>query len=56
MCIRDSLIPAPQSFIAKILFVEGVNDVRPDNWTLADDGTMAILPVNSDEIKITNID
>ena len=50
------LIPAPQSFIAKILFVEGVNDVRPDNWTLADDGTMAILPVNSQEINITNID
>ena len=50
------LIPAPDSFIAKIIFVKGVSEVRPDNWTLADDGTIAILPVNSEDITITNID
>ena len=50
------LIPAPQTFLAKIIFVRGVNEVRPDNWTLADDGTMAILPVNSEDITITNIE
>ena len=49
------LTPAPQNFIAKIIFVRGVNEVRPDNWTLADDGTMAILPVESEDITITNI-
>ena len=50
------LIPAPDSFIAKIIFVKGVSEVRPDNWTLADDGTIAILPVNSEDITITNIE
>ena len=50
------LIPAPDSFIAKIIFVKGVSEVRPDNWTLADDGTMAILPDNSEDITITNIE
>ena len=49
------LTPAPQNFIAKIIFVRGVNEVRPDNWSLADDGTMAILPVGSEKVKITNI-
>ena len=49
------LTPAPQNFIAKIIFVRGVNEVRPDNWTLADDGTMAILPIESEDITITNI-
>ena len=50
------MIPAPDSFIAKIIFVKGVSEVRPDNWTLADDGTIAILPVNSEDITITNIE
>ena len=50
------LIPAPDSFIAKIIFVKGVSEVRPDNWTLANDGTIAILPVNSEDITITNIE
>jgi len=50
------LIPAPQTFLAKMIFVRGVNEVRPENWTLADDGTIAILPVNSEDITITNIE
>jgi hypothetical protein len=37
------------------MFVRGVSKVRPDNWTLADDGTMAILPVGSEKVEITNI-
>ena len=49
------LTPAPQNFIAKIIFVRGVNEVRPKNWSLADDGTMAILPVGSEKVEITNI-
>ena len=49
------LVPAPRNFIAKLIFVRGVSEVRPDNWTLADDGTMAILPVGSEKVEITNI-
>ena len=50
------LIPAPDSFIAKIIFVKGVSEVRPDNWTLADDGTfMVVEPMALDGLK-NNID
>jgi ribonuclease Z len=49
------LTPTPQNFLAKIIFVRGVNEVRPNNWSLADDGTMAILPVGSEKVEITNI-
>ena len=49
------LIPAPSNMIAKMIFVRGVNEVRSDNWTLSDDGTMAILPVGSEKVKITSI-
>ena len=41
--------------IAKMIFVRGVNEVRSDNWTLSDDGTMAILPVGSEKVKVTSI-
>jgi len=36
------------------MFVRGVNEIRKD-WTLSEDGTMVILPLNSDEIEITSI-
>ena len=48
------LVPAPRGRIFEQVFVKGVKDIR-DDWTLARDGTMVILPVGSDEIKITSI-
>ena len=40
--------------IMENMFVRGVNDIRRD-WTLSKDGTMVILPFNSDKIEITKI-
>ena len=48
------LAPAPSGRIFEQVFVRGVKDIR-DDWTLSRDGTMVILPVNSDKIKITKI-
>jgi len=48
------LNPAPRNSIMENMFVRGVNDIRGD-WTLSKDGTMVILPFNSDKIEITKI-
>tara|TARA_B100001758_G_scaffold235805_1_gene236270 strand:- start:494 stop:1549 length:1056 start_codon:yes stop_codon:yes gene_type:complete len=49
------LAPAPANWLIEGMFVRGVNSIR-DDWTLSDDGTMVVLPVNSEEIKISTID
>ena len=36
------------------MFVRGVNDIRKE-WTLSEDGTLVILPLNSEKIEITKI-
>ena len=48
------LIPAPSNLILKNMFIRGMNDVRKE-WTLSEDGTMVILPLNSKDIIISNI-
>ena len=48
------LTPAPRNNIMENMFVRGVNEVR-EEWTLSDDGTMVILPLNSDKIEIKKI-
>ena len=49
------LAPVPAIWLVEDMFVRGVNSIR-DDWTLSDDGTMVVLPVNSEEIKISTID
>ena len=49
------LTPAPRNTIMERIFLRGVNDVRED-WTLSKDGTMIVLPIDSDKISITSID
>jgi len=49
------LAPAPAIWLVEDMFVRGVDSIR-DDWTLSDDGTMVVLPVNSEEIKISTID
>ena len=49
------LAPAPAIWLVEDMFVRGVNSIR-DDWTLSDDGTMVVLPGNSEEIKISTID
>jgi len=36
------------------IFVRGVDDIR-ENWTLSKDGTLVVLPLNSDSIEISLI-
>ena len=48
------LTPAPRNALMERMFVRGVNDIRKE-WTLSDDGTLVILPANSEKIEITKI-
>jgi len=48
------LTPAPRNYIQEIMFVRGVDEVRKE-WTLVDDGTLIILPIDSEEIIVTNM-
>ena len=48
------LTPAPRNALMERMFVRGVNDIRKE-WTLSDDGTLIILPPNSEKIEITKI-
>ncbi|MDP6025146.1 MAG: MBL fold metallo-hydrolase [Pseudomonadales bacterium] len=48
------LTPAPRNYLTELMFVRGVNEVRKD-WTLVEDGTLVVLPVDSDAIIVTNM-
>jgi len=50
------LAPAPDNFLARRLFANGVNTVRSSDWTIADDGNLYTLPLDSSEIEIGRID
>jgi len=50
------LSPAPDNFLARRLFASGVNGVRSKDWTIADDGSLYTLPLDSSEIEIGRID
>lgn len=50
------LLPAPDGALPRRLFAQGVDAVRPDDWTIADDGSLYTLPLGSDEIEIGRID
>lgn len=50
------LLPAPDGILPRRLFAQGVNDVRPQGWTIADDGSLYTLPLSSTEVRIGRID
>jgi len=50
------LLPAPDGFLPRQLFAQGLSEVRPDDWTIADDGSMYTLPIGSTDIFIGRID
>ena len=49
------LTPAPRNTLTERIFLRGVDEVRED-WTLSNDGTMVVLPVESDEIILSELD
>ena len=48
------LTPSPRNSMMERMFFRGVNKIRKD-WSIADDGTMVVLPLDSDEIKIRKV-
>ena len=49
------LTPAPRNRITENIFLRGVDEVR-EEWTLSSDGTMVVLPVESDEIILSELE
>ena len=50
------LLPAPDGFLPRRLFAEGVNEARHGDWTIADDGSLYTLPLGSKVIESGRID
>lgn len=50
------LLPAPDGFLTRRLFSNGVNSVREGEWTIADDGSMYTLPLGSEKVRIGRIE
>lgn len=50
------LLPAPDGFLMRQLFAQGVDAVRNGDWTIADDGSLYTLPLGSEDIEIGRID
>ncbi|MGE0455051.1 MAG: MBL fold metallo-hydrolase [Vicinamibacteria bacterium] len=49
------LLPAPDGFLPRRLFSQGVDAVREGDWTIAEDGSLYTLPLGSREIRIGRI-
>ncbi len=49
------LLPAPDGFLMRRLFASGVDAIRPDGWTIAEDGSLYTLPLGSEEIQAGSI-
>lgn len=49
------LAPAPDGFLMRRLFAAGIDEIRPDNWTIAEDGSLYTLPLDSEEVRIETI-
>jgi hypothetical protein len=45
------LLPAPDGLLPRRLFAQGLDGIRPDGWTIADDGSLYTLPIGSSEIR-----
>ena len=47
-------LPAPRNQLMENIMYRGVDQIR-DGWTASHDGTMLVLPLNSDEIEISSV-
>lgn len=50
------LLPAPDGFLPRRLFSQGVDEARRGDWTIADDGSLYTLPIGSNEVRIGRVD
>ena len=49
------LLPAPDGSLARRVFAQGVDAVRPGNWTIAKDGSLYTLPLGTREVRIGHV-
>jgi ribonuclease Z len=47
-------LPAPRNQLMEEIMYRGVDEIR-DEWTASHDGTMLVLPLNSEEIEISSV-
>jgi ribonuclease Z len=47
--------PSPDGFLMRRLFAQGVDQVRPAGWTIAEDNSLYTLPIGSEEVRIGEI-
>ena len=50
------LTPAPRNTIMERVFTRGVEEIFPENWTMAKDGLLVSLPTGTDDINISYLD
>jgi ribonuclease Z len=50
------LLPAPDGFLPRRLFSQGIEQIRRGDWTIADDGSLYTLPLGSTDVLIGRID
>ena len=56
LLVYSHLAPAPDGFLPRRLFAQGINEARRGDWTLADDGSLYTLPIGSKEVRIGRMD
>jgi ribonuclease Z len=49
------LLPAPDSAMARRVFTRGLDEVRRGNWTIAEDGSLYSLPLESTHVQIGRV-
>lgn len=49
------LLPAPDNFLMRRLFEQGIGKIRRGDWSIADDGSLYTLPIGSSEIHIGRV-
>ena len=45
------LLPAPDGWLPRRVFAEGISQARHGDWAIADDGSLYVLPIGSHEIQ-----
>ena len=48
-------LPAPRNQLMENIMYRGVDEIMK-NWTASHDGTMLVLPIDSDEIIVTSVE
>jgi ribonuclease Z len=45
------LLPAPDGWLPRRIFTQGIDDARRGAWTIAEDGSLYTLPIGSTEVR-----